>query len=162
MDEDNDSATETDLEGENDSGMEFDDSGFSRLIKKVYDETDDQFQQKVQSIMDNEDVSEKEARSEAKEKMLSKDRNVFIRNYKDVLITETELKHSQLHKEVTDAVKSLMEKAHLQLNQAISRAANSRKRKFDELLEADESDTDESDTEEEATDNDDDDNSDSE
>ena len=37
------------------------------LINKVYDETGENFKQKVQPIMDWEDLSEKEARSEAKE-----------------------------------------------------------------------------------------------
>ena len=91
--------------------------------------------------MDKEDVSEKEARSEATERMLPKNRNDFLR-------TEIELKQSQLHKEVMDAVKSLMENKNLKLNQAISRAVHSRKRKFNELLEPEESDSDESDTEE--------------
>ena len=44
MDEDNDSVTEPDPEEANDSDMEFDDSGFNRLIDKAYDETDEQFQ----------------------------------------------------------------------------------------------------------------------
>ena len=98
--------------------------------------------------MDKEDVSEKEARSKAKEQMLPKNRNVFVRDYKEFVRTEMELKQSQLHKEVMDTVKSLMENKHLKLNQAISRAVNSRKRKFDELLEPAESDSDESDSEE--------------
>ena len=147
MDEDDDSATQLDHEEANDSDIEFDDSGFNRIIDKVYDETDELFQQKVQSIMDQEDVSEEEARSEAKEHMLRKDRNVFIRDYKEFVRTEMELKQSQLHKEVIDNIKSLIENKHLKLGQAISRAINSRKRKFDELLEAEESDSDESDTE---------------
>ena len=140
-------ATQLDHEEENDSDIELDDSGFNRIIDKVYDETDELFQQKVQSIMDQEDVSEEEARSEAKEHMLRKDRNVFIRDYKEFVRTEMELKQSQLHKEVIDNIKSLIENKHLKLGQAISRAINSRKRKFDELLEAEESDSDESDTE---------------
>ena len=148
MDEDSDCATETDPEEANDSDMEFDDSGFCRFIDKVYDKTDEQFQQKVQSIMDKEDVSEKEGRSEVKEQMFPKNRNMFVRDYKEFVRTEIELKHSQLHKEVMDAVKSIVENKHLKLTQAILRAVNSRKRKFDELLEPDESDSDESDTEE--------------
>ena len=148
MDEDDDSAIQLDHEEANDSDIEFDDSGFNRIIDKAYDETDELFQQRVQSIIDKEDVSEKEARSEAKQHMLPKDRNVFIRDYKEFVRTEMELKQSQLHKEVIDNVKSLMENKHLKLGKAISRTINSRKRKFDELLEAEESDSDESDTEE--------------
>lgn len=136
--------------------MDFDDSGFNRLINKVFDETDEQFQQKVQSIMDSEDLTEKEARNEATERMRSKYRALFLRDYKDFVQTEMELKHSRLHKEVLTDVKALMDKNKLKLSKAVSRAVNSRKRKFDELLEPDEeSDSEENDTEEaDASDND--------
>ena len=80
--------------------------------------------------------------------MLSKNRAVFLRDYKDFIQTKKELKHSHLHKEFLNDVKALMDKNELKLNKAVSRAVNSRKRKFDELLEPDESDSEESDTEE--------------
>ena len=155
MDEDVDSNQGSDVEDKSDSDMEFDDSGFDRLVNKVYDETDEQYQQKVQSIMNTEDLTEKEARNEAKHQMLPKTRTVFLRDYKDFIQTEMELQHSELHREVINDVKSLMDKNGLELSKAISRVVNGRKRKFDELLEPEESDdesdgaeTDENDTDE--------------
>ena len=148
MDEDEDSNQDFDIEDKSDSDMDFDDSGFNRLVNKVFDETDEQFQQKVQSIMDSEDLTEKEARNEATERMHSKYRAMFLRDYKDFVQTEMELKHSRLHREVLNDVKALMDKNELKLSKAVSRAVNSRKRKFDELLESDESDSEESDAEE--------------
>ena len=155
MDEDLDSDRGSDLEDKSDSDMEFDDSGFNRLINKVYDETDEQYQQKVQSIINSEDLTQKEARNEAKHRMLPKTRTVFLRDYKDFVQTEMELQHSELHREVIHDVKSLMDKNGLELSKAISRVVNGQKRKFDELLEPEESDdesdtaeTDESDTDE--------------
>ena len=59
MDEDDDSNQDSDIEDKSESVIDFDDSGFNRLINKVFDETDEQFQQKVQSIMDSEDLTEK-------------------------------------------------------------------------------------------------------
>ena len=156
MDDDNGSNQDSDTEDKSDSDMDFDDSGFNRLINKVFDETDEQFQQKVQFIMDSEDLTEKEARNEATERMRSKYRALFLRDYKDFVQTEMELKHSRLHKNVLTDVKTLMDKNKLKLSKAVSRAVNSRKRKFDELLEPDEeSDSEENDTEEaDASDND--------
>lgn len=147
MDEDNDSITESGFQEKYENDTDFDDTGFDRLINKAYEETDKQFLQKVQSIMDKKDLTEKEARSEAKDLMLPKNRAVFLREYKDFVKTEMELNHSNLHKEVMLDVKKLMDIKHLKVNQAISRAVNSRKRKFDELLQPEESDSDESDVE---------------
>ena len=147
MDEDDDSITESDVEENYHSDTDFNDTGFYPLINRVYEETDDQFIQKVQSIMDKEGLTEKEARSEAKEQMLPKNRAVFLRVYKDFVKTEMDLNHSHLHKEVMLDVKKLVDNKHLKVSQAISRAVNSRKRKFNELLQEEESDSDESDTE---------------
>ena len=52
MDEDDDSITEYEVEENYHSDTDFNDTGFDPLINKVYEETDDQFIQKVQSIMD--------------------------------------------------------------------------------------------------------------
>lgn len=79
--------------------------------------------------------------------MLPKNRAVFLRVYKDFVKTEMDLNHSHLHKEVMLDVKKLVDNKHLKVSQAISRAVNSRKRKFNELLQSEESDSDESDTE---------------
>ena len=98
--------------------------------------------------MDKEGLTEKEARSEAKDLMLPKNRAVFLRDYKDFVETEIDLNHRHLYKEVINDIKKLVDNKHLKLDQAISRAVNSRKRKFYELLQPDESDSDDSDTEE--------------
>ena len=147
VDEDNDSITESDDEENYHSDTDFDDTGFDSMTNKVYEEMDDQFIQKVQSFMDNEGLTEKEAKSEAKEQMLPKNRAVFLRVYKDFVKTEMELHHSHLQKEVMLDVKKLVDNKHLKVSQAISRAVNSRKRKFDKLLQPEESDSDENDTE---------------
>ena len=140
---------DSDSENNSDSAIDFDDSGFNRLVNKVFDELNERFQKKVQSIMDSEELTEKEARNEATERMRSKYRAVLLRHYKDFVQTEINLKQSRLHKEVLTDVKALMDKNKLKLSKAVSRAVNSRKRKFDELLESDEeSDSEENDTEE--------------
>ena len=132
MDEDG-SNQDSDSEDNSDSAIDFDDSGFNRLVNKVFDELNERFQQKVQSIMDSENLTEKDARNEATGRMRSKYRAVLLRDYKDFVQTEIELKQSRLHKEVLTDVKAVMDKNKLKLSKAVSRAVNSQKRKFDEL-----------------------------
>ena len=71
---------------------------------------------------------------------------MLLRESKDFVKTEIELNHSHLHIEVLADVKKLVDNKHLKVSPAISRAVNSRKMKFDELLQPEETDSDESDT----------------
>ena len=57
MDEDG-SNQDSDSEDNSDSAIVFDDSGFNRLVNKVL-EVNEQFQQKVQSIMDRNEATER-------------------------------------------------------------------------------------------------------
>ena len=149
MDVGNESLEEGDTDESDIDAEESDESGFNRFINKIFEENDDQFQEKVQQIMDKEDISENEAREEAREQMLLKDRALFLRLYKDFLKTELDLKHSHLHKEILNEIKDLLEHESLSLEKAISHVLNGKKKKFDELLQSvEETDSDQSDIEE--------------
>ena len=86
--------------------------------------------------MDNE-ISENEAREEARAQMFLKDKALFLRLYKDFLKTELDLKHSHLLQEILDEIKGLLEHESLSLEKTISYVLNGKKKKkFDELLQS--------------------------
>ena len=95
--------------------------------------------------MDSEHISEKEARTEAKELMLPRDRSLFLKEYKKVLENELKLRQSPLHREIKKDIDELINEKSLKTSLAISRVLNRRKRKFDELLKADDSDSEQDD-----------------
>ena len=62
----NESLEEDDTDESDIDAEESDESGFKRFINKIFEDNDDQFQKKVQQIMDKEDISKNEAREEAR------------------------------------------------------------------------------------------------
>ena len=142
MDQD---TSDVDIENEETSDEEDDNSGFNDLVNKVLDKNQDQFQKKIQKLMDSEHISEKEARTEAKELMLPRDKSLFLKEYKKVLENELKLRQSPLHREIKKDIDELINEESLKTSLAISRVLNKRKRKFDELLKADDSDSEQDD-----------------
>ena len=80
--------------------------------------------------------------------MLSKDRALLMKKYKTFLLLSADLNRSKLHRNIKEAVMTLMDKRDIDLKKAVSLVLNKNKEEFDELLEADES-TDEDETEDE-------------
>ena len=78
--------------------------------------------------MDNE-ISENEAREEARVQMFLKDKALFLRLYKDFLKTELDLKHSHLLEEILDEIKDLLEHESVSLEKTISYVLNGKKKK---------------------------------
>ncbi|MEW8543593.1 MAG: hypothetical protein AB2693_08650 [Candidatus Thiodiazotropha sp.] len=134
----------SDTEGKDEEALDTeddDDSGFNDIVNKVFEKNQDLFERKVQNLMDSENISEKDARAEVKELMLPRDRSLFLKEYTKVLEDEFKLRKSPLHREIKRDIDELMNEESLKTSLAISRVLNQRKRKFDELLEADDSDS---------------------
>jgi dsDNA-binding SOS-regulon protein len=78
MHEDDDSNGST----EKDDG---DDSGFDALVDDIYDKLDNDYNNKVDAIMTEQNITEKEAKREAGELFLPRERKELMKDYKKLL-----------------------------------------------------------------------------
>jgi hypothetical protein len=117
-----------------------DDRGFTSLVNEVWEENQPQFDKRLAQLMDeNHKLSKTEVRDEVSEMMLSKDRNLFLKKYKRILVIFAQLNKSKLHREITKEVSTLVEKKDIDLGIAVSGVLNKYRQEFDQLLEADDS-----------------------
>ena len=148
MEEQSDTDTFDDDNDEDGSDEDHDD-GFNSLVNEVWEENHSTFSKKVEQLMkENVQLSEKEAREDVREMMLSKDRALLMKKYKTFLLLSADLNRSKLHRNIKEAVMTLIDKRDIDLKKAVSLVLNKNKEEFDELLEADES-TDEDEMEDE-------------
>ena len=78
MQEDDDSNGST----EKDDG---DDSSFDALVDDIYDKLDNDYKNKVDAIMTEQNITEKEAKREAGELFLPRERKELMKDYKKLL-----------------------------------------------------------------------------
>ena len=101
MQEDDDSNGSTEI---NDR----DDSGFDALIDDIYDTLDNDYKNKVDVIMAEQNITEKEAKREADELFLPRERKELMKDYQNLLETMHNIKESPLHRKITRGIQSLM------------------------------------------------------
>ena len=120
-----------------------DDTGFNTLINEVWVDDQSFFDKKVDQLLkDNLQLSRSEAREEASELMLYKDRTLLFKKYKRLLMLNANLNRSKLHRNIKQAVSTLLAKHEDtdDIDKTISYVLNRHKLELDQLLLADEND----------------------
>ena len=89
---------------------EEDEAAYDELINAVWKEHNPIFQRKVTELMEEDDISEEEARSVAREQMLHRDKVLFMKKYKDILQLCVRLMGSSLHRTIQADILHLTDK----------------------------------------------------
>ena len=113
---------------------EEDEAAYDELIDAVWKEHNPIFQRKVTELMEEDDISEEEARSVAREQMLHRDKVLFMKKYKDILRFCVRLMGSPLHRAIQADILRLTDKRGLPLEEAITKTLNEHKSEFDSLF----------------------------
>ena len=93
------------------------DDVFNSLVNELWEENHSTFSKKVEQLMkENVQLSEKESREDVRETMLSKDRALLMKKYKTFLLLSADLNRSKLHRNIKEAVMTLMDKQDIDLN----------------------------------------------
>ncbi|KAK3107334.1 hypothetical protein FSP39_012070 [Pinctada imbricata] len=120
-------------EEDNDSA-ENDDNGFDFIVNEVWDDHSTQNDRKIKQLMED-DMSKKDAKEEASDIMLSKDRSLFMKKYKDFLMHMHELNVSRLHRMIKQEVIELVAEKDVHIDQAIEQVIKRHRTDFDSLFE---------------------------
>ena len=149
MDEDKEEDHDQDeSDMDNDDYGEDDDNGYNFLVNEVWDEHNAQYQNKVDRLMEeDENLSKEEAKQEASGLMLSKDKSLFMKKYKTLLVHMFDLNQSKLHRDIRKEISELVENKSLDLETASTRVIKQHKADFDALFEEYENNDDEEDDE---------------
>ncbi|KAK3092712.1 hypothetical protein FSP39_006378 [Pinctada imbricata] len=125
---DDDSSEEDDDSLEND-----DDDGFDFIVNEVWDDHSTQYDRKIKQLMED-DMSKKDAKEEASDIMLSKDRSLFMKKYKDFLMHMHELNASRLHRMIKQEIIELVAEKDVDIDQAIEQVIKRHRTDFDSLF----------------------------
>ena len=88
-------------------------------------------------MIEEDDISEEEARSVAREQMLHRDKMLFMKKYKNILQFCVGLMSSSLHRAIQADILHLTDKKELPLDKAIIKTLKEHKSEFDFLLKID-------------------------
>ena len=113
---------------------EEDEAAYDELIDAVWKEHNPILQRKVTELMEEDDISEEEAGSVAREQMLHRDKVLFMKKYKDILQFCVRLMGSSLHRAIQEELLRLTDKRGLPLEEAITKTLNEHKSEFDSLF----------------------------
>lgn len=128
MQEDDDSNESTEI----DDG---EDSGFDALIDDIYDKLDNDYKNKVDDILAEQNITEKEAKREADELFLPREGKKLMKEYEKLLETMYIIKESTLHRKITREIQPLMNAKGYSFVKAATISIRQNKHLFDELLE---------------------------
>ena len=103
------------------------------MINEVWKQHNPLFQQKVTDLT-KEGMSKEDARNSARERMLDRDINLFLDNYKDILKLSALLMGSTMHRNIRQKILRLTNLEDVPLEQAISRTLNEHKTDFGHLF----------------------------
>ncbi|KAK3106066.1 hypothetical protein FSP39_011921 [Pinctada imbricata] len=133
MDEDSiEDSDENDMQHEESDNED----GFSFLVNEVWDENSAQFNRKVDQLMeDDPDMSKKEARDDASELMLNKDRSLFMKKYKNFISNMFRLNASKLHRSIKNEISNLMDDKDYDMEEAVDLVLKRHKQDFGSLFE---------------------------
>jgi len=151
---DNTFSEESNESMDEDNEGDMDDSAFNPLIDEVYKKLDGDYQNKLDSIMNDQNVSEKEAKTEANEQFLPRERKLLMNEYRKLLTRTYALKQSPLHRTITYEIQQLMDDHGYSFEKSLSIVLRRNKHRFEELLDQDDSDdeSEESDDDEDMSD----------
>ena len=90
--------------------------------------------------MEDKNLTENEAKQEADELFLPRERRLLIKDYKTFLTRAYAIKRSPLHNQITKETQNLMEENGYSFGKALSLVLRRNRHMFDELLEDDNSD----------------------
>ena len=136
MDENKEEDDQDESDMDNDEYEEDDDNGYNFLVNEVLDEHSPQYQNKVDRLMEeDENLSKEEARQEASDLMLSKDKSLFMKKYKALLVHIYDLNQSKLHRDIRKEISELVENKSVDIETAAARVIKQHKSDFDSLFE---------------------------
>ncbi|KAK3105224.1 hypothetical protein FSP39_020148 [Pinctada imbricata] len=121
-------------EDDDDSAEEDDDDRFAFIVNEVWDDHSTQYDRKIKQLMED-DMSKKDAKEEASDIMLSKDRSLFMKKYKDFLMHMHELNASRLHRMIKQEIIELVADHDVHIDQAIEQVIKRHRTDFDSLFE---------------------------
>jgi len=137
IDDDNDNQSidskyneDEDMEEDEDN----DDSAFDPLIDDVYEQLNEDYQKRVDKIMEEQGINKTQAKEEANEFFLPRERRLLIKEYRQLLSRMYVLKQSSLHRQITSEIQNLVEKTAYSFEKATSLVLKRNRYLFDELL----------------------------
>ena len=125
---------DAEIVSEDGESEEEDEAAYDELVDAVWKEHNPLFQRKVSELMEEDDISQEEARSVAREQMLHRDKVLFMKKYKDILQFCVRLMGSPLHRAIQADILRLTDKNGLPLEEAIIKTLNEHKSEFDSLF----------------------------
>ena len=146
-----DESIDTEEYDEEDSIDDDDDTAFDPLIDDVYKKLEEDYQKKVDTLMTEQNLSEKQAKDAANEHFLPRERKLLMKEYKTLITRMYALKKSPLHIQITEVIQNLMEQNGYSFDKATSIVLKRNEHLFEDLIE----DDDESDVNSENSDDDD-------
>ncbi|KAK3108257.1 hypothetical protein FSP39_004278 [Pinctada imbricata] len=133
MNEDDDS-NDKDIDMDYDE-QEDNDEGYDFLVNDVWDEHSEQYDRKINKLLeDDEEMSKDDAMEEASELMLSKDRSLFMKKYKDFFLYVHGLNESKLHRDIKREISDLVNDQKMDVERACDFVIKQHKTDFDKLF----------------------------
>ncbi|KAK3092415.1 hypothetical protein FSP39_002547 [Pinctada imbricata] len=134
-------------EEEMDTDGEDDDEGYDFLINSVWKDHNKEFYKRVNELLKEKSLTEKEAKSEASKYMLPKDKKLFMKKYQRFLFRTIQLKSSKLHRKIVNQI--LEASKRKSVDKAVEAVVKNHKKDYDELFDESENESNEnSDSEE--------------
>ncbi|KAK3087786.1 hypothetical protein FSP39_010583 [Pinctada imbricata] len=133
MNEDDDSNDEEiDMDYDED---EDNDEGYNFIVNEVWDEHSGQYDRKINKLLeDDEELSRDDAVEEASELMLSKDRSLFMKKYKEFLLHVYGLNASKLHRDIKLEISDLVKDQNIDVERACDLVIKRHKTDFNTLF----------------------------
>ncbi len=117
----------------------FENDGFKYIRQKARERNEDEWLEKVNKYEDQ-GMSSTDAERKAEEKMETKDKKAFLKIYENLVRLQVQLDQCQLHLELLDHVKELMDITDLKVEQAVKRAVAKKRRDLETVMDVDDED----------------------
>lgn len=108
-------------------------ASYKALVQDTFDDLNDVYSDKVDSLMKRENVSETEARGRIDQEMLPQHRRLLRKKYAWLLTRICAIENTQLHKEIKRLVDRFVKRG-TDLKEAVRRALKQKERLFDTLI----------------------------
>ena len=124
-----------------DTDGEDDNEGYDFLINSVWKDHNKEFHKKVNELLKEKSLTDKEAKSEASKYMLPKDKKLFMKKYQRFLIRNIQLKSSKLHRKIMNQI--LEASKRKSVDKAVEVVVKNHKKDYDELFDESENESNE-------------------
>ncbi|KAK3105883.1 hypothetical protein FSP39_007749 [Pinctada imbricata] len=135
-------------EEEMDTDCEDDDEGYDFLINSVWKDHNKEFYKKVNELLKEKSLTEKDAKSEASKYMLPKDKKLFMKKYQRFLFRTIQLRSSKLHRNIMNQILEASKRKSVDI--AVETVVKKHKKDYDELFDESESESNENSDNEES------------